>query len=265
MRTEMQVDINCDMGESFGAYHIGADAEVMPYITSANIACGFHGGDPAVMRATVAAAFASGVAIGAHPGFPDLVGFGRRAMQVSPQEAYDLVVYQVGALLGFTRAAGAELRHVKPHGALYNVAAAQPAMATAIAHAVRDVDKRLVLYGLAGSHLLKAAEDAGIASVSEVFADRNYLSDGALVPRQRPDAMVHDVDEAVRRAVRMVCEGRVADVEGNELAIRADTICIHGDGPNAAALARALRQGLERAGVRVAARQQPSTLSRRSR
>jgi UPF0271 protein len=248
----MRVDINCDMGESFGAYHIGADSEVMPHITSANIACGFHGGDPAVMRATVAAALTAGVAIGAHPGFSDLVGFGRRAIQVTPQEAYDLVVYQVGALLGFVRAAGAELHHVKPHGALYTVAAAQPALAAAIARAVRDVDRQLVLYGLAGSHLLSAAEEVGIAAASEVFADRNYLPGGALVPRQRPDAMVHDVEEAVRRAVRMVDEGRVADVEGNEIVIRADTICVHGDGPNAAAIARALRQGLERAGVRVA-------------
>lgn len=249
----MQVDINCDMGESFGAYHIGADAEVMPYITSANIACGFHGGDPAVMRATVAAARDGGVAVGAHPGFADLVGFGRRAMQVTPQEAHDLVVYQVGALLGFTRAAGTELRHVKAHGALYNMAAAQPALADAIARAVRDVDRQLVLYGLAGSQLVAAAERAGITPVSEAFADRNYLPDGALVPRQRPDAMVHDVGEAVRRAVRMVREGRVATVDGEDIAIRADTICVHGDGPNAAAIARALREGLERSGVRVAA------------
>lgn len=247
----MRVDINCDMGESFGAYHIGADSEVMPHITSANIACGFHGGDPAVMRATVAAALTAGVAIGAHPGFSDLVGFGRRAIQVTPQEAYDLVVYQVGALLGFVRAANAELRHVKPHGALYNMAVAQPALASAIARAVRDVDARLLLFGLAGSHMLTAAEAVGLAAASEVFADRNYLPDGALVPRQRPDAMVHDVDEAVRRAVRMVREGRVTDVEGNDIAIRADTICIHGDGPNAAAMARALREGLEGAGVRA--------------
>jgi UPF0271 protein len=249
----MHVDINCDMGESFGAYRIGADAEVMPFITSANIACGFHGGDPAVMRATVAAARDAGVALGAHPGLPDLVGFGRRVMQVSPQEAYDLVVYQVGALLGFARAGGVELRHVKPHGALYNMAAAQPALADAIARAVRDVDAELVLYGLAGSHLLTAAKEVGIPAASEVFADRNYLAGGALAPRSRPDAMVHDVDEAVRRAVRMVREGRVTDVDGDELNIRADTICIHGDGPNAATIARALRAGLERAEVRVAA------------
>lgn len=253
----MHVDINCDMGESFGAYHMGADADVMPFITSANIACGFHGGDPAVMRATVAAARNAGVAIGAHPGLPDLVGFGRRVMQVSTQEAYDLVVYQVGALLGFARAGGVDLRHVKPHGALYNMAAAQPPLASAIARAVRDVDPELVLFGLAGSHLLTAAKEMGISAASEVFADRNYLPGGELVPRQRPDAMVHDVDEAVRRAVRMVKEGRVSTVDGEDIAIRADTICIHGDAPNAAPIARALREALKYAEVRVAAPGEP--------
>ena len=249
----MRVDINCDMGESFGAYEIGADSELLPYVTSANIACGFHGGDPAVMRTTVAAAMTLGVAIGAHPGLPDLVGFGRRAMQVTPQEVYDLIIYQVGALDGFARAAGTKLRHVKPHGALYNMAAAQPALADAIVRAVRDVDRELVLYGLAGSHLLTAAERVGITAASEAFADRNYLHDGALVARQRPDALVTDVDEAVRRAIRMVREGVVADVDGEDIPIRADTICIHGDGPNAAELAQRLRRGLEAAGIEVAA------------
>jgi UPF0271 protein len=249
----MQIDINCDMGESFGAYEIGADDDVLPHVTSANIACGFHGGDPSVMRTTVTNALKHGVAIGAHPGLPDLVGFGRRAMQVSPQEVYDLIIYQVGALLGFVRAAGAELRHVKPHGALYNMAVAQPALADAIARAVHDVDSRLVLFGLAGSGMLKAAERAGIASASEAFADRNYLHDGALVPRSRPDALVTDVEEGVRRVLRMVRESVVADVDGEDIPIRADTVCIHGDGPNAAELARALRAGLTTAGVIVRA------------
>ena len=249
----MRVDINCDMGESFGAYEIGADAEVLPHVTSANIACGFHGGDPAVMRTTVAAALKLGVAVGAHPGLPDLVGFGRRAIQVTPQEVYDLIIYQVGALLGFARAAGTELQHVKPHGALYNMAAAQPPLAEAVARAVRDADRGLVLYGLAGSHLLAAAERAGIPAASEAFADRNYIHDGSLVSRQRPDALVTDVDEAVRRAVRMVKEGVVADVDGEDIPIRADTVCLHGDGPNAAELARRLRDGLQRAGVEVKA------------
>jgi UPF0271 protein len=249
----MRVDINCDMGESFGAYEIGADEEVLPHVTSANIACGFHGGDPTVMRKTVAAAAKLGVAVGAHPGLPDLAGFGRRAMQVTADEVYDLLIYQVGALFGFAKAQGVTLTHVKPHGALYNMAAAQPALADAIARAVHDVDAGLVLFGLAGSHLVKAAERAGLPSASEAFADRNYLHDGALVPRSRPDAMVTDVDEAVRRAVRMVREGVVPDVEGEEIPIRADTICVHGDGPNAVPLARGLRAGLEAAGVRVVA------------
>jgi len=249
----MQIDINCDMGESFGAYEIGADDDVLPHVTSANIACGFHGGDPSVMRKTVTNALKQGVAIGAHPGLPDLVGFGRRAMQVSPQEVYDLIIYQVGALSGFVRAAGAELRHVKPHGALYNMAVAQPALAEAIARAVHDVDSHLVLFGLAGSGMLKAAERAGIASASEAFADRNYLHDGSLVPRSRPDALVTDAEEGVRRVLRMVRESVVADVDGEDIPIRADTVCIHGDGPNAAQLARALRAGLTAAGVSVCA------------
>jgi UPF0271 protein len=249
----MRVDINCDMGESFGAYEIGADDEVMPHVTSANIACGFHGGDPTVMRRTVAAAVKHGVAVGAHPGLPDLAGFGRRAMQVTPDEVYDLLIYQIGALSGFARAAGVRLTHVKPHGALYNMAAAQPALADAIARAVHDVDAGLVLFGLAGSHLLKAAERAGLARASEAFADRNYLHDGALVPRSRPDALVYDVDEAVRRAVRMVREGVVPDVEGEEIPLRADTICVHGDGPNAVPLARELRAGFQAAGIDVIA------------
>jgi UPF0271 protein len=249
----MRVDINCDMGESFGAYEIGADDEVMPHVTSANIACGFHGGDPAVMRRTIASAKEHGVAVGAHPGLPDLIGFGRRTMQVTPQEVYDMLIYQVGALLGFARAAAVPVRHVKPHGALYNMAAAQPALADAIAGAVRAVDAGLVLYGLAGSHLLTAAERAGLRSASEAFADRNYLHDGALVPRSRPDALVSDADEAVRRVVRMVKEGVVSDVEGEDIPIRADTICIHGDGPHAAEIARRLRDGLTAAGIELRA------------
>jgi len=249
----MRVDINCDMGESFGAYTIGADADVLPHITSANIACGFHGGDPTVMRTTIAAASALGVAVGAHPGLQDLIGFGRRVMQVTPQEAYDLVVYQIGALLGFCRADGIAMQHVKPHGALYNMAVAQVALADAIARAVHDVDAELILYGLPGSHLLAAAARVGIPTASEVFADRNYLHDGTLVPRSRPDAMVHDVNEAIRRAVRMVKEGVVTDVEGEDIEIRADTICVHGDGPHAAEIARGLKEGLLEAGVAVTA------------
>jgi UPF0271 protein len=248
-----KVDLNCDMGESFGAYRIGADDEVLPFVSSANIACGFHGGDPAVMRTTIAAAQARGVAIGAHPGLQDLAGFGRRPMEVTPQEVYDLVVYQVGALLGFALAAGAPLHHVKAHGALYNMAASQPPLADAIAHAVRDVDSSLVLYALAGSELVTAAERAGVHAASEAFADRNYLATGALVSRRRADALVTNERDAVARVVRMVRDGCVKSVDGVDVAVRADTICIHGDGPHAAGLARALRRGLEEAGISVAA------------
>jgi 5-oxoprolinase (ATP-hydrolysing) subunit A len=247
-----RIDLNCDMGESFGAYRIGADDAVFPFITSANVACGFHGGDPAVMRHTLAHARRRGVAVGAHPGFPDLIGFGRRNMDVTPDEAYDLVVYQIGALLGFARAAGMELQHVKPHGALYNMAVGRQDLAAAIARAVRDVDRQLVLFGLPGSHLVSEGEAAGLTTAGEAFADRNYMSDGSLVSRRRPDAQVHDADEAVRRAVRMVRDGKVTPVEGPDIAIKVDTICIHGDGPHAAEFAERLRKAFEaeRIGVR---------------
>jgi UPF0271 protein len=249
----MHIDLNCDLGESFGAYRIGDDAGVLPYVTSANVACGVHAGDAAVMRSTVAAALEHGVAIGAHPGLPDLAGFGRREMRISPQEAYDLVVYQVGALAGFAAAAGTILRHVKPHGALYNMACRDATLAAPIARAVRDVDARLILFGLPGSELQRAAEGAGIRFAREAFADRAYAADGSLVPRGTPGAVVDKVDEAVRRAVGIAAEGRVATAEGGELRLAADTLCVHGDRADAARFARALRDGLERAGVRVAA------------
>jgi 5-oxoprolinase (ATP-hydrolysing) subunit A len=247
----LRVDLNCDMGESFGAYHIGADDEVFPHITSANVACGFHGGDPSVMRATLARAKEHRVAIGAHPGFPDLIGFGRRNLDATPQEVYDLVVYQVGALLGFAHAARMEMQHVKAHGALYNMAAAKQELAAAIAKAVRDVDSNLVLFGLPGSHLISEGESAGLRTASEAFADRNYMSDGSLVSRRRADAHVHDADEAVARAIRMVREGKVRSVDGNDISMRVDTICIHGDGPHAAEFARGLRAAFETDGIAV--------------
>jgi UPF0271 protein len=249
----LRIDLNCDMAESFGAYRIGHDEEVFPFITSANVACGFHGGDPSVMRATVARARELGVAIGAHPGLPDLIGFGRRAMDVTPDEVYDMVVYQTGALLGFATAAGVELQHVKPHGALYNMAVTRADLSAAIARAVRDVDRGLVLFGLPGSHLLSEAESAGLPTAAEVFADRNYMSDGSLVSRRRPDALVHDTTEAVQRTIRMVREGKVRSVDGNDVSIRADTVCIHGDGAHAAEFARALRDGFRAAGIVVQA------------
>jgi UPF0271 protein len=248
-----RVDLNCDMGESFGAYVIGADEAVFPFITSANIACGFHGGDAAVMRTAVARARDRGVAIGAHPGFQDLIGFGRRTMDVTPQEVYDLVVYQVGALLGFTNAAGVVMQHVKTHGALYNMAAAKVELAAAIARAVFDVDRGLVLFGLPGSHLISEARALGLAAASEAFADRNYMPDGSLVSRRRADAQVHDVGEVAARAIRMVREGKVQAVDGVDIPLRADTICLHGDGPHAAEFARRLRESFEADGIIVAA------------
>jgi UPF0271 protein len=247
------VDLNCDMGESFGAWRMGADDAVMPHITSANIACGFHGGDPGVMRRTVAAAKSAGVAIGAHPGLPDLVGFGRRTMDVTPAEVYDLVVYQIGALSAFASAAGVKLQHVKPHGALYNMAAADVELSDAIAEAVRDADRTLMLFGLAGSPMIHAGERAGLRTAQEVFADRNYMSDGSLVSRRRDDAMVTEVAEAADRALMMVREGKVRTVEDSVISIHADTICIHGDGTHAVAFARAIRSRLEDAGIAVRA------------
>jgi 5-oxoprolinase (ATP-hydrolysing) subunit A len=248
-----RVDLNCDMGESFGAYHIGADDAVFPYITSANVACGFHGGDPTVMRTTLARAREGDVAVGAHPGFPDLIGFGRRNIDATTDEIYDLVVYQIGALLGFANAAKMELQHVKPHGALYNMAVGKPELAAAIARAVRDVDRGLVLFGLPSSHLISEGEAAGLRTASEAFADRNYMSDGTLVSRRRPDAHVSDAAEAVSRAIRMVREGVVTPVDGPPISMRVDTICIHGDGPHAAQFAQQLRSGFEKAGISVQA------------
>jgi 5-oxoprolinase (ATP-hydrolysing) subunit A len=247
------VDLNCDMGESFGAFTIGADDAVFPYITSANIACGFHGGDPRVMRTTVARARERGVAVGAHPSLPDLIGFGRRTMDVSPDDVYGMVVYQVGALSAFADAAGVAVQHVKAHGALYNMAAANAGLASAIARAVHDVDRGLVLFGLLGSHLISEATSVGLATACEAFADRNYMPDGSLVSRQRPDAQLHDADEAAARAIRMVREGKVRAVTGEDITIRADTICIHGDGPHAAEFARGLRAAFETAGIAVRA------------
>jgi UPF0271 protein len=247
------VDLNCDMGESFGAWRMGADAEVMPSITSANVACGFHAGDPAVMRGTVRLAREHGVAVGAHPGFADLAGFGRRDLRVTPQEAEDLVLYQLGALAAMAAAEGVPIAHVKPHGALYNMAARDRAMADAIARAVAAFDRKLVLFGLAGSVMLAAGRDAGLAVAAEGFADRGYEPDGSLTPRSRPGAVIAEPAAVVARAVRMVTDGVVVTAGGHEVALDLQTLCVHGDTPGAAALARALRSGLEAAGISVRA------------
>ncbi|ACQ93465.1 LamB/YcsF family protein [Tolumonas auensis DSM 9187] len=248
-----QVDLNCDMGESFGIYQMGTDTQIMPLVSSANIACGFHAGDPSVMRKTLEAAVAQGVALGAHPGLPDLVGFGRRNMQVSAQEAYDMVVYQVGALAGFAKAAGVSLHHVKPHGALYNMAAKDKALADAIARAVRDIDASLVLYGLAGSQLIQAGKNAGLRVASEVFADRTYQADGSLTSRSQPNALLQSDEEAVQQVLTMVTEKRVKAVTGEWVSLDADTICIHGDGAHALSFATKVRAALLQAGVEIKA------------
>lgn len=245
------VDLNCDMGESFGAYKLGNDQEILQYISSANIACGFHAGDPSTMRKTVKLALESRVAIGAHPGLPDLVGFGRRNMDISAQDAYDLVVYQIGALQAFVQAEGGVMQHVKPHGALYNMAAVRPALAEAIAEAVYRVNPELVLFGLAGSELTRSGEKIGLRTAHEVFADRTYQADGTLTPRTQPDALIAEEAKSLAQVVRMVTEGKVQSLQGVDVPIRADTICIHGDGAHALAFAQSIRQALNAAGVSI--------------
>ncbi len=253
------IDLNCDMGESFGAWTMGQDADVLGSVTSANIACGFHAGDPLTMRRTVEAAVARGVAIGAHPSLPDLAGFGRREMRVSADETYAMTLYQIGALAAVARAAGVELHHVKPHGALYNMAARDRALADAIATAVRDFDRALILVGFAGSELPRAGEAAGLAVAHEAFADRRYEADGSLMARSKTGAVIDDVDAAVAQAISIAARGEAATSNGT-LRIRADTICVHGDRPDAATFARRLHEALEAAGLSVA----PLTRGRRA-
>ena len=239
------------MGESFGRWELGADAAVMPHITSANIACGAHAGDPAVMRATLKLASRHGVACGAHPGFADLAGFGRREIPVTPTEAGDLVLSQIGALAAIARSEGMTLAHVKPHGALYNMAARDRKLAEALAAAIASFDRSLVFFGLAGSGMLDAGRAAGLTVAAEGFADRSYEPDGSLTPRSSAGSVIHDIDTVVQRAVVMARDGRVRARTGVEIPLQVDTICVHGDTPGAAALAAALRQGLESTGIVV--------------
>lgn len=245
------VDLNCDMGESFGSYEMGNDEAILETITSANIACGFHAGDPATMRKTVRRAIEKSVGIGVHPGLQDLVGFGRREIAISAEEAFDLVVYQIGALSAFVKAEGGRLQHVKPHGALYNMAAVNRGLADAIAEAVYKVDPELILFGLAGSELAKAGERIGLRVAHEVFADRTYQADGTLTSRREANALITDHEDAIRQIVRMVKEGKVRAKDGTDVAIQADTICIHGDGKTALEFARMIPSALDREGVEV--------------
>ena len=241
------------MGESFGAWHMGQDAEVMPWITSANIACGFHAGDFSTMQRTVLLAKGHGVAIGAHVSLPDLQGFGRRELRVTPDEAYAMTLYQIGALAAFANAAGTRVAHVKPHGALYNMAAKDIALAAAIARAVRDFDRNLILVGLAGSELPRAGAAIGLRVAHEAFADRRYEADGSLTPRREFDAVIHDVGAAVAQAIQIATQAKVGTRDGNSIAVHAGTICVHGDRTDAAVFARSLRESLTAYGIVVAA------------
>lgn len=246
-----QVDLNCDLGESFGNYTCGLDAEVIPHISSANVACGFHASDPLVMMKTVALAKRYGVSVGAHPGYPDLVGFGRRNMTVSPVELKAMVQYQIGALQAFCKAQGVALRHVKPHGAMYNMAAKDRKLADAICEAIGEVDSSLILLGLSGSQMLEAAKESGLPWASEVFADRAYEDDGSLTPRALPGSVITDEEEAIARVLQMVQEGTVTARSGKTIPIQADSICLHGDGVKAVEFARRIRAELTAAGVEI--------------
>lgn len=247
----MSIDINCDIGESFGPWVMGADAEVMPHITSANVACGAHAGDPRIMRRTVRAAKAHGVAVGAHPGFADLQGFGRREMQADPSEVEDSLLAQIGALAAIARAEGVPIRHVKAHGALYNMAARDRTLAEAIARAIKAFDPSLVMFGLPNSPMMEAGVAAGLRVAAEGFADRSYEADGSLTPRSRAGAVIHDVDRVVDRAVRMVRDGVVLTSDGKEIPLKVDTICVHGDTPGASVLTQRIRAALVAAGIQV--------------
>lgn len=245
------IDFNSDLGEGFGAYRLGDDEAILAAVTSANIACGYHAGDPAVMRRTLALCKERGVAPGAHPGYPDLLGFGRRAMAVSPDEVYDYVLYQLGALHGLAKAAGMQLQHVKPHGALYNQADVDPRLAEAIAAAVKAFDPELILLVPASSAMAAAGRAAGLRVAAEVFADRAYTPEGRLVDRRLPGAMIKDPQEAAARVVEMVERGTVTAIDGSKLTIAADSVCVHGDSPTAVSFAVAVRQALSERGIEI--------------
>ena len=248
----MKVDLNCDLGESFGAYKIGEDDRILDYVSSVNIACGYHAGDPMVMAQTVKMALEKEIAIGAHPGFPDLMGF-RRNMQVTHEEARNYMIYQMGALDGFIRAAGGRMNHVKPHGALYNMAAVDYELALALAQAVYDYDKDLIFVALAGSQAVKAGKDVGLRVAGEVFADRAYEEDGTLVSRSKEGAVIHDENLALARSLDFVEKKKVLTITGKEIDIEADTICLHGDNEGAVLFARTINEKFKEKGIRIAA------------
>ena len=245
------VDLNSDIGESFGVWTLGDDTRVLDHVTSANVACGFHAGDPHTMLQTVRAAHARGVAVGAHPGYPDLVGFGRRPMTCSPDEVYAFCLYQIGALAAVCRSEGVALCHVKPHGALYNQSCTDASLARAVARAVHDAAPDLILLGMAGTEHEAAAVEAGIPFAAEAFADRAYLPDGSLVPRSREGSVLHDPAAIAARVLQMVGDGTVEADGGSTIPLRVDSVCVHGDNPEACRVVEAVRSALDRAGVQV--------------
>lgn len=249
----MSIDINCDMGESFGAWRMGADELTIRHITSANIACGWHAGDPMAMARTVELANSNGVAIGAHPGYPDLLGFGRRQMDTSPGEIKQYLLYQVGALSAIAAATGTRLQHVKPHGALYNLAAKDEKIASEVIEAVRALDPQLILVTLAGSLCAEMAAAAGLRVAREIFPDRAYLANGQLAPRTMPGAVIHDPVAAGERVVKLLRTGKISTIDGKEIPLQGDTMCIHGDNPEAWQIAQTIRKVVEASGIRVAA------------
>lgn len=246
-----RVDLNSDLGESFGRYTLGMDDKIIPLITSANVACGYHASDPVVMGKTIALAKEAGIRVGAHPGFPDLMGFGRRNMAVSPQEAKAYTTYQLGALDAFCRSYGVKMQHVKPHGAFYNMAAKDYELSKAICEAIAEFDKNLIVLALSGGELAHAAKDMGLRTALEVFADRAYEEDGSLVNRRKEGAMITDEEEAIARVVRMIKEKKVTAITGKEIPIQADSVCVHGDGAKALAFVERIRETLTREGIRI--------------
>lgn len=250
----LKIDLNCDLGESFGPWNMGNDEDILPLITSANIACGFHAGDPQTMLKTVELALENGVAVGAHPGYLDLQGFGRRNIAMTSREVYGLVVYQVGALQGFLKALGGTLHHVKPHGALYNMAATDATLSQAIAHAVADVSQgEAILYGLSGSELVKAGRELGIPVMNEVFSDRTYQEDRTLTSRREANALITDPKESIAQVLQMIEQGTVTTTSGKAVALEADTVCIHGDGITALEFAKEIRNTLMSRGIILSA------------
>lgn len=248
-----RINLNADLGESFGAWSMGSDAALMEIVTSANVACGFHAGDPAVMEKTVALAKRHGVSVGAHPAFPDLQGFGRRPMDIPAAELEAMLIYQIGALAAIARAQGMAVTHVKPHGALNNMACADPALAATVARAIHRLDPGLILLAPALSQLARAGGQIGLPVVEEIFADRAYLDDGNLVPRSRADAMIHGADASLAHVLRMLDAGAIISVSGKRLPVQAQSICVHGDNADAVSTARAIRDGLVRAGYELVA------------